>query len=280
MEYSYDQRKYASAVVNLAKRYGVNLNLKNPVTFQDKLNWLNLYHPMKLKTFCADKILLHDYCKEKIGEDLCIPIIDVYNSVNEIKWFELPEKFVMKCNHGSGMNIIVNDRNKMDVVGSIKKLEKWMATDYTFFHGGCEAHYHDIKRKIFIETNMCDEMKECPVNYKFFCFNGEPKFVLTIIYAGNIHNYCFYDNDYKPMVLERTDRNYNRMIDVAKKPVNFDKMLEYCRKLSSPFKFVRCDFYEINNRVYLGELTFVPAMGIFHYKDRNDEKRIGDLLKL
>lgn len=280
MEYSYDQRKYADNVVRLARRLGVNLNLKKPVTFQDKLNWLNLYHPMKLKCKCADKILLHEYCKEKIGEDLCIPIIDVYNSVNEIKWFGLPEKFVMKCNHGSGMNIIVNDRNQMDVAGSIKKLEKWMATDYAFFHGGCEAHYHDIKRKIFIETNMCDEMRTSPADYKFFCFNGEPKFVLSVKDIGSFYNYCFYDTSYNVMSLERTERNYIRKTDVAQKPNNFDKMINYCRKLSSPFKFVRCDFYEINNRVYLGELTFVPTMGIFHYKDRNDEKRIGDLLKL
>jgi len=276
MEYSYDQRKYLNDILKLAKRRGVTLNLKNPVTIQDKMNWLNLYHPMKLKCVCADKIRVHDYCKEKIGEDLCIPIIDVYNSVNEIKWFELPEKFVMKCNHGSGMNIIVNDRNQMDVAGSIKKLEKWMATDYTFFHGGCEAHYHDIPRRIFIEKNMCNEMKLSPSDYKFFCFNGEPKYVMGI----QSHKYCFYDLLYKPMSLELIEADYKRNPNIAPKPNHFDEMIEYSRKLSSSFKFVRCDFYEINDRVYLGELTFMPTMGLFHYKDRNDEKRIGDLLKL
>ena len=115
MEYSIDTEKYIDKMISFVKRVsGLDINLKNPVTIQDKLCWLNIYEPMKLKTKCADKLLLHEYCKEKLGVDLCVPVIKVYNNTSEINWDELPDKFVIKCNHGSGMNIIVKDKSKLD----------------------------------------------------------------------------------------------------------------------------------------------------------------------
>ena len=123
MEYSIDTEKYIDKMISFVKRVsGLDINLKNPVTIQDKLCWLNIYEPMKLKTKCADKLLLHEYCKEMLGVDLCVPVIKVYNNTSEINWDELPDKFVIKCNHGSGMNIIVKDKSKLDRNGSISLL--------------------------------------------------------------------------------------------------------------------------------------------------------------
>ena len=114
-KYSIDTESYIDKMVSFIKRNsGLDINLKNPVTIQDKLCWLNIYEPSKLKTKCADKILLHEYCKDTLGFDICVPIIKVYNNTDEINFDELPNKFVMKCNHGSGMNIIVKDKSQIN----------------------------------------------------------------------------------------------------------------------------------------------------------------------
>ena len=273
MVYSIDTEKYIDRMTSFVKRVtGFDINLKNPVTINDKLCWLNIYEPMKLKTQCADKILIHDYCKEKLGVDLCVPIIKVYNNVDEIDWNDLPDKFVMKCNHGSGMNIIVKDKSNLDIRGAIQRLNKWMDWDFSMANG-FEAHYHDIKRKIFVEEYMNDG-HDTLHDYKFWCFNGEPK--IYTINDGNGHGDIMY---------YRMDDTPWNLYDVPihedyKKPETFDQMVDYAKKLAEPFKFVRVDFYEINGKVYLGELTFTPGAFIFKYKNPQNHIEMGKLLKL
>lgn len=273
MEYSIDTEKYIDKMISFVKRVsGLDINLKNPVTIQDKLCWLNIYEPMKLKTKCADKLLLHEYCKEKLGVDLCVPVIKVYNNTSEINWDELPDKFVIKCNHGSGMNIIVKDKSKLDRNGSISLLNKWMNTDFSMVNG-FEAHYHDIDRKIFVEEYMNDG-HDTLHDYKFWCFNGNPK--LYTINDGNGHGDIMYykmdDTEYNLYgVKNRNDYN---------KPHMFDLMVSISKQLSDKFKFVRVDFYEIDGKVYLGELTFTPGAMSFKYKNHNDHINVGNLLEL
>lgn len=273
MEYSIDPEKYIDKMLSFIKRVsGLNINLKNPVTIQDKLCWLNIYEPMKLKTKCADKLLLHEYCDEKIGVDLCIPVIKVYNNVNEINWDELPDKFVMKCNHGSGMNIIIKDKSKLDKKGSISLLNKWINCDFSMMNG-IEAHYHDIERKIFVEEYMNDG-HETLHDYKFWCFNGTPK--LYTINDGNGHGDIMYykmDGTEYNLYGVKTNNKY-------KKPKSFDDMVSIAKKLSEPFKFVRVDFYEINEKIYLGELTFTPGAMLFKYKNPQDHINVGNLLSI
>ena len=271
--------EYKNALVKKAATAGVKINLDNPKTIQDKINWLKLYDSTPLKTKCADKVLVHEYCKEKLGEDICIPIIKTYDKAEAIKWDELPDKFVIKCNHGSGMNIIVRDKKKLDKGAARAKLAKWMKHDFSF-DNGYEMHYHNIKRKILVEQFMDDGHKEL-VDFKIFCFNGEPKMCLVIGNRGekkdDYRNY--YDMDFNYMNLSKTKHKSNpKMKD--KKPENFELMKEYARKLSEDFKFVRVDFYEIGGKVYLGELTFTPAAGLFNYTDKKKEIEIGNLLDL
>ena len=121
LSYSIDTTKYIDRMLTFCKNQGLNINLDNPQTIQDKLCWLNIYDTNPLKVKCADKIKIHDYCKDVLGEDICVPIIKVYNNVSEINWDELPNQFVMKCNHGSGMNYIVKDKNDIDF-SNIRKL--------------------------------------------------------------------------------------------------------------------------------------------------------------
>lgn len=277
--YSFDTTKYKNKIISIGKRFGLNINLDNPTTIQDKLNWLNIYDPMLLKSKCADKVLLHEYSKETLGEDICVPIYGSWDKTKDIEWDKLPNKFALKCNHGSGMNIICKDKNKFNKIDAIKKLDRWLSIDYAFFHGGCESHYHDIKRKVFAEKYIGNENGKCPTDYKFWCFNGEPKFIHVVHDRfSSIMHFDFYDLDFNKIDLEQT--NHPKSNIKLPTPKALDKMIEFSKKLSKPFKFVRCDFYEIDDEPILGEMTFVPDMGIFKYKDTNDNKRIGDMLKV
>ena len=258
---------------------------ENPVTIQEKLRYLNIYdipwskeYNMPLKSVCADKILLHNYSYNTIGYDICIPIIGVYDNANDIDFNELPNQFVIKCNHGSGMNIICKDKSKLNIHQTVTKLNAWLKQDYTF-RNGFESHYHWIDRKIYIEKYMSDTNSDKLTDYKFYCMNGEPKFIHVIDdrYSGNMH-FTFYDLNFNKMSLEQT--NHPRSNDVARKPKCLDIMIELARELSKPFKFARVDLYEIDDAIYLGEITFVPDVGIFHYRNKIDEISVGNLLKI
>ena len=270
LSYSIDTTKYIDRMLTFCKNQGLNINLDNPQTIQDKLSWLNIYDTNPLKTKCADKIKLHEYCKDVLGEDICVPIIKVYNNVSEINWDELPNQFVMKCNHGSGMNIICTDKSKLNKVDAINKLNRWMKDDFAF-RNGFEAHYHDIEHKIFVETILGNGDI---MDYKFWCFNGEPK--LWTINNGNGHGDIMYyhmDGSKSNLYCVKDNESYQ-------KPRHFQEMVNYANLLSNRFKFVRVDFYEIDGRVFLGELTFTPGAMTFKYKNDDDNIKVGSLLKL
>lgn len=257
----------------------LSTDIEHPVTLQDKIQWLKIFDTTPLKTKCADKIKVHEYCKEKLGTDICIPIIKTYNKTSEINWNELPNKFVIKCNHGSGMNIIVSDKTKLNKNDSVAKLTKWMATDFSF-QNGYELQYHNIDRKIFIEEYKEDAgQKTSLFDYKFWCFNGKPKFYTINDGHGHSDWMNFYDMDQKELPCKRTDFLGVPKFEV-KQPKNFNLMAEYAKKLSEDFKFVRVDFYEIGGEVFLGELTFTPGSGFFKYKDSRYSKIFGDMLNL
>ena len=259
------------------KKNGVSINLTNPQTIQDKLAWLNIYETNPLKVQCADKVLVHDYVKEVLGEDICIPILRVYDNTKQINWDELPNRFVLKCNHGSGMNIIVKDKSKLDKGAAISKLNKWMTNDFSM-RNGFEAHYHDIKHKIFAEEYK-ENKSDGLFDYKFWCFNGEPKFYT--INDGNGHGKWmkFYDMKQNVLPYKRTDFTGEPSIKVPQ-PTNFEQMAEIAKKLASKFTFVRVDFYEVDGQIYLGELTFTPGAFFFKYVNPADNLKIGNLLTL
>lgn len=277
MAYSIDTTKYINKMKDACKRNGVSINLTNPRTIQDKLAWLNIYETNPLKVQCADKVLVHDYVKEVLGEDICIPILRVYDNTKQINWDELPNRFVLKCNHGSGMNIIVKDKSKLDKGAAISKLNKWMTNDFSM-RNGFEAHYHDIKHKIFAEEYK-ENKSDGLFDYKFWCFNGEPKFYT--INDGNGHGKWmkFYDMKQNVLPYKRTDFTGEPSIKVPQ-PTNFEQMAEIAKKLASKFTFVRVDFYEVGGQIYLGELTFTPGAFFFKYVNPADNLKIGNLLTL
>jgi len=271
--YSVDTTKYIDRVIRFGKANRIHFDLKDPKTIQDKLEWLNIYDVDPLKTKCADKLLLHEYCKDTLGVDICVPIIKSYDKVEDVDLDKLPKKFVIKCNHGSGMNVIVLDKNEIDpgALGSL--LQRWLNTNFAM-QNGFEAHYYDIPRKIIVEKYMTDGHKDSLHDYKFWCFNGEPKFYT--INSGNGHGDIMY---YK---MNGTEWNLYGVPhhDEYQKPKNFNEMKKFAKKLAAPFKFVRIDFYEIKGVTYLGEMTFTPGACVFKYKDPKNEIKVGDMLTL
>lgn len=252
---------------------GYELDLENPRTISEKLNWLKVYDSNFLKTLCSDKLKVRDYVKEKLGEDLFLPVLGVYdNKFDEIDFTKLPKDYVIKCNHGSGMNIIVKE-GKIDKNDAKRKIEKWMQTDYLHL---LEFHYLPIEKKIFIEQYQ-NNGKQGLIDYKFWCFNGEPKFFT--INAGNGHGpISYYNLDGSKFKYKRSDipNNINLKWNI---PKNLDKMIEYSKILSKNFKFVRVDFYEIKDKIKMGEMTFIPGGGYIHYSENGDLK-IGEMLCL
>jgi len=255
--------------------YGMEYDENNLLTLNDKLNYLIIHESPDYKSKICDKIRLHDYSKNKLGKDICVPIIKVYKDVNEINLEELPNKFVLKCNHGSNMNILCNNKEKFDIDQAKKYLSKWINIDYGFSSN--EFQYINIKRKIFAESYLGENI----LDYKVYCFNGNPKFIRVQkkIYNGKINNY--YDLNWNLTDIETGLPHFYRNPEVRfERPTNLETMIEYAKKLSEEFVFVRVDFYNINGNIYLGELTFSPSNNRMRFKDKNQSIYLGNLLNI
>ena len=260
------------------KKINIKYNESNLITFQDKLNYLLIHENPELKADIVDKIKLHQYSKKILGKDICVPILKVYENVDEINNDELPEKFVLKANHGSGMNIICKDKLKFDIIKAKNKLKKWKNTNYGLLT--TEFQYFTVNRKIFVAPYLGDKV----IEFQIFCFNNEPKFIRAHkhLFENNhtvLHNY--YNNDWKLTDIESGLKHYYRIPEIKiKKPKNFNLMIDYCKKLSDKFSFVRIDFYEINNKLYLNEMTFTPSNALMKFKNKSQSRYLGSLLDI
>lgn len=253
------------------------LNESNLITIQEKLTYLIIHESPDIKSKIADKILLHDYSIKKLGKDLCVPIINVYNDAKEIKFDDLPDKFVLKCNHGSGMSIICTNKSNFDIKDAQYKLNKWKKINYGLIKN--EFQYININRKIFAEKFLKENIED----YKIYCFHGEPHFIRVQKHfegiPGKINNY--YDLKWKLTEIETGLSGYFRRPDIIfDKPKNLELMLKYAKILSQDFVFVRVDLYNINGRIYLGEMTFTPSNMFFRLKNKQQSIELGKLIDL
>lgn len=259
------------------KQTGKDLDLSNCKTLTEKIQWLKIYDSNPLKIKCSDKILVREYCKSKLGVDLFIPIISVWNSFDEIDFEKLPNDYVLKTNHGSHTNIIVKNNN-IDKTIAKRKFDEWLSKDWSWY--GKEMAYYPIKRKIFAEQFVKDKNEGELTDYKFLCFNGEPKYCQVINDRGTKDFHLnYYDMNFNFVDISITDIPNNKNF-LDKKPSQFELMKEYAKTLAQDFNFVRVDFYEINNIVYLSELTFFPAAGFCKYKDEKTDLMLGNMLNL
>lgn len=258
------------------KQTGKDLDLSNCKTLTEKIQWLKIYDSNPLKIKCSDKILVREYCEQKLGIDLFIPILGVWSRFDDIDFSKLPKEYILKTNHGSHTNIIVH--NGINKKQAKKKFDNWLSKDWSWW--GKEMAYYPIKRKIFAEKFMRDKENGELTDYKFLCFNGEPKYCQVFNNRHEKKFHCnYYDDDFNFVDISRIDIP-NDKTNLDKKPINFKQMKEYAKVLSQDFNFVRIDFYEIDGKLYLSELTFFPAAGFQQYKNQEIDLFLGDMLKL
>ena len=278
----------------LEKKYyantGKKLNLCNPLGFNEKLQWLKLYDRNPQYTIMSDKYLVKEYVGSIIGYEHIVPTIDAWDKPDMIDFINLPEQFVLKCNHNSGNGMyICKHKRDIDEKKVIKNLKKGFAEDY--YCRDREWTYKNISRKVFAEKYMVDSqiMTNLPnntadglIDYKFYCFNGNPKF----LYVGfaNIENgikhdlLTFLTLDWKIAPFYRKD--HEQMPFIPPKPDCLENMIEYARILSQNIPFVRVDFFVINHQAYFSEFTFTPGGGYGLFYPDEWERKIGDWIIL
>lgn len=273
--------KYCVSDVTLIKkkfkeRVGREVELENPIKFNDKLQWLKLNWYDPLATKCADKYEVREIIEDKIGKEYLNELYGVYESVDEIDLDELPNSFVLKGTHGSGFNIICKDKNNMDWDVEFKKMKRWLRTNY--YWQNREWVYKDIKPRIVCEKYMSDSNGEPPNDYKIFCFNGEPKLILVTFDRLTHLTHKYYDPDWNVKDIEITYPN-NREVNIPR-PEFLDEMLDISRKLSKGFPHVRVDLYCVENKIIFGELTFFHMSGMSQFRPAEFEIEMGNWLKL
>lgn len=253
------------------------LNLDDPKTFNEKLQWLKLNDRNPLYTRLVDKYLVKDYITQVGGVNI-IPTLGVYDRFEDIDLEKMPDKFVLKATHDSGTVVICKDKAKFDKEAARKLFRKKLAKKYWLMDR--EWPYKDVKPRIIAEQFMVDESGTELKDYKWFCFDGEPKylFIATDRQAeGEDTKFDFFDMDFNHLPIRNGHPNATKPIA---KPRGFDDMKEIARKLSKRLPHVRVDLYDINGEIYFGELTFCHWGGWVSFQPQEWDKKFGDLIHL
>ena len=256
-------------------RVGYNLDLEEPKTFNEKLQWLKLYDRKPEYIKMVDKYEVKKYVSEKIGEEYIIPTLGVWDKFEEINFDNLPNQFVLKCTHDSGGIIICKDKRELNMRKARKKLTKALKKNYYLW--GREWPYKNIKPRIIAEKYMEDNNTNDLKDYKFMCFNGKVKCSFVCSNRQSGLNVDFYDLHWRKLPFER---HYKKSNDNIPRPKNYDLMIKLSERLAENIPFVRIDWYEINNNLYFGEITFYPGSGIEEFNPEEWDKKIGDMLQL
>lgn len=261
-------------------RVGYRLNLENPRSYNEKLQWIKLYDRNPMYTIMADKVKVRDLIKEKIGAEYLIPCLGVWKSEEEIDFDSLPDQFVLKCNHNSGLGMcICKDKSKLDIPSVRAELKKGLKEDY-FYHSR-EWPYKDIPKRIIGEQLMVDESDNDLKDYKVLCFNGEPK--LIEFHMGRFtdsHTQDYYDINWNKTTISQGGFFTKTSKQIIPIPKTLNKMLRLSRVLSEGIPHVRVDWYSVNDHLYFGELTFFDGSGFDPFDDRNDDFMLGSWITL
>ncbi len=258
-------------------KMGKRPNIKSPKTFNEKLQWLKLHNRKSEYTLMVDKYEVRKYIAGTIGEKYLIPLLGVYNDFSEIKFNFLPNRFVLKPNHTSGDVYICKDRTKINYIQLKKEVNNWMKCKYYWAHR--EWPYKNIKPRIVCEKYMVDESGIGLKDYKFMCFNGEPK-IIQVISERKRGSYLINHFDLEWNEINIPRKSIKRNPKTPMKPKNLNKMIEISKILSKDIPFVRIDLYETERGIYFGEITFFPVSGFMDFEKEEDDYLLGSWIKL
>lgn len=260
---SKDDYKYATSYLN--RKNKENYNIKNPKTFDEKLWWLKLNNRDDLLTVCTDKYKVREYVTKCGFEEILVKLYGKYDSFEEINFERLPSKFIIKANHVSGGNYICRDKSKLDKKKLSRKYKKLLKRNY--YLRSREWNYKNIKPCLIIEEVLNNNDDLPLLDYKFMCFKGEPKLLfidIGVAMDDGSHSRSYYRNIYdmnfKQINMKESRESYDyNLID---KPSNFEEMIRIASELSKPFSHSRVDLYNIDGRIYFGEITFYHGGGV------------------
>lgn len=257
---------------------GKELNLENPISYSEKIQWLKLYDRRDIYTSLVDKAEVKKYVADKIGREYIIPTLGVYEKFEDINFDELPNQFVMKVTHDSGGVIICKDKDTLDVDNAKKTLNKALKRDY--YKAWREWPYKNVKRRIIIEEYMEDSSSNDLRDYKFFAFDGEVKALFIATERQNENEetrFDFFDEKFNHLDLKNGHPN---ALVCPTKPKCYDEMIQIASKLSEGFPHVRVDLYEVNGKVYFGEMTFAHWSGFMPFEPEEWDYTFGSWINL
>jgi hypothetical protein len=255
---------------------GYPLNLKNPKTFNEKLQWLKLYNRNPLYSQLVDKYEVRSFVADKIGKEHLIPLLGVWNRFDEIDFSKLPNAFVLKCTHDSGNVIICRDKSKFDKTAAKKKIENSLKRNY--YWAFREWPYKNVTPRIIAEQFMEVNPTIGLPDYKIFCFNGEPKIWFSITNRSNGDPKCdYFDLDGNHLPFVQCYKNSDVSIE---KPSCLGKMFDFAKVLTADIPLCRVDFYEVEGQVYFGELTFFESGGFEPFCPSEWDYKLGKMIKL
>ena len=274
--------RFVSDVNFIKWKYYLNfhqkLDLNNPQTFSEKLQWLKLYDQHEEYTKMVDKYEAKKYVASIIGDEYIIPTIGIYNSFDEIDFKKLPKQFVLKCTHNSGGVFVCKEKDVFDIEGARKQVNKWLRKNP--YWKNREYPYKNVKPRIIIEKYMEDESGYELKDYKFFCFDGEAKCLFVASdrgVEGKETKFDFYDLEWNHLPFTNGHPNSNKLMS---KPENYEKMIEISERLSQGIPHVRVDLYNINGHIFFGELTFFHWSGLMPFNPSEWDYYLGAHLQL
>ena len=261
---------------NYEREVGKPCNIDNPTTFTEKIQWAKIKAMDAQKSMLADKYAVRAWVAQTIGEEYLIPLLGVWDSADQINFAELPESFVLKTNNACGTNLIVRHKAEISEKRARRELDKWMAWDYGWM--GFELQYLAIEPKIIAEKFICNEDGSEIRDYKFLCFDGEPKYIWVTEDRHSRHTEATLDMDwsYAPWCdCESLVPN-----NIPRKPESFDLMVNLVKSLAAGFPHVRVDFYEVDAKPLFGEMTFTSGGGYFKVAPAVYDERLGEMWDL
>lgn len=255
-------------------KVGYPIHLDNPKTLNEKLNWLKLYNRKPIYTKLADKFEVKLIVAKLIGEQYVVKNLGKWKSFEEIDFNKLPNQFVLKCTHDSSGAIVCRDKSTFDYMAAKTKINNSM--DLNYFYAYREWPYKNIKPVIIADEFLDDHSGKELNDYKFWCFNGEPKYMYCTVKAKEIYE-NFYDMDFNPVYI---NHGFARRVPEFEKPAKFEEMKTLAAKLSKGIPFVRVDFFYVDGRVYFGEFTFYDWAGIRPFSSYEQDLELGKLLTI
>lgn len=256
------------------KCIGYELNLLNPVTFNEKLNWLKVHDRKDKYTMLADKFEVKKYINEIIGEEYVVKNYGVWDSFEDIDFDSLPNEFVLKCTHDSSGVIICKGKKQFDYSAAKERIS--ISLNNNFYYQSREWPYKNIRPRVIADKLLDDHSGKELNDYKFWCFNGVPRYMYCTVKAKDIYE-NFYDMSFTPVDI---NHGFKRRIPEFEKPEAFELMKTLAAKLSAGIPFVRVDFFYVDGKVYFGEFTFYDWGGLKPFPDYKQDVRLGDLIDI